>query len=87
MCNKYKSRDSIWLVLIKLYAKIWKFSTFFYYGARVGGGGGGAAREWGGRWRASAGAARDGVGDGGRARTRGGEMEANFRLFFVYLMG
>ena len=27
-----------------------------------------------------------GVGDGGRARTRGGEMEANFRLFFVYLI-
>ena len=27
-----------------------------------------------------------GVGDGGRARTRGGKMEANFRLFFVYLI-
>ena len=27
-----------------------------------------------------------GVGDGERARTRGGEMEANFRLFFVYLI-
>ena len=27
-----------------------------------------------------------GVGDGGCTRTRGGEMEANFHLFFVYLI-
>ena len=41
-------------------------------------GGGGDARVRGRR--------ASGVGDGGRARTRGGKMEANFRLFFVYLI-